>query len=1066
MPLNRRPQIMSSALKTLTAAVASAVLLSSVANAAGLGKLTVLSALGQPLRAEIELTAVSSEEASGLVAKLATPDAYRAANVDFNPALLSLRFAVEQRGGRQFVRISSPQPLNEPFIDLLLELSWNNGRLVREYTFLLDPAELRATQSAQVAPGAPASNARPGRVTGMANVDNAVPAARPQRSARAEETAGAPAAGAAAAASRYRVKAGDTLGHIAGKLKPVDVSLDMMLVALYRANPDAFIGNNMNRLKSGQILSVPGGDSLRGLDAGEAHGTVVAHAADFNAYRSKLAGQVATSAPAREAQAGQSASGRITAKVEERPTAANESQDQLRLSKALPPRASTGGATAEDAVAREKELADAQTRVKELEKNVNDLEKLITVKSQSGAAATQRAPGATTPIVPAAPTVVAQADTQAEHQAETPPKPAPKIKTAPKPATPAAPVETSLADTLMDNILYLGAGAAVLLLAALGISQRRKQKAVAQTVSDTPTILGSAAQPAQAMFAQTGGQSVDTHDSVFNSSFAPSASQLDTNEVDPLAEAELYLAYNFDTQAEDILKEALRNDPHRHPVRLKLLEIYAARKDVRAFETQATELYSLTGGKGDEWAQAAALGHTLDPNNPMYAQGAGGAPVAAGAAGASLAGAGLAAATLADDAGPQSMLSQQLEQAFRKRGDTPEIVEPDSTVDAVTGAPLDTGFKLDSFGLDNDATALPQLADAPQATADAKADAKAEDNLLDFDLGGLSFEPVAASGVDNAVHDDATAVPDLQFDMEPFAPLESQAGTSPAGMPASGTPAVTDGASLDDLAFDMDFGAPATAQPATASVDEDDAFVLDLSRNGPNTDIDMARLAREFELSELGELPPLPAAPATPPVSDLKDPLFDLDAMDFGLSDTSPATPVGAREEPVFDFGSTDLDLTPPAEPAAQQTQASDAAPEAARDPLFDLDMMDFGQPAAPAAPQDDPFALSDVPAIPNPGTPVPRFDMSGLDLDLPASDFAPTEPETPAASITAHDPAGHDPSELTAAQMEMETKLDLAIAYQEIGDKEGARELLDEVIKGGSVEQSSRASAMRAQLA
>ncbi len=129
-----------------------------MANAAGLGKLTVLSALGQPLRAEIELTAVSNDEASHLVAKLASPDAYRAANVEFNPALLSLRFAVEQRGGRQFVRITSPQPLNEPFVDLLLELSWDNGRLVREYTFLLDPAELRTTQSAQVA-AAPA-NAR------------------------------------------------------------------------------------------------------------------------------------------------------------------------------------------------------------------------------------------------------------------------------------------------------------------------------------------------------------------------------------------------------------------------------------------------------------------------------------------------------------------------------------------------------------------------------------------------------------------------------------------------------------------------------------------------------------------------------------------------------------------------------------------------------------------------------------------------------------------------------------------------------------------------------------------
>ena len=123
---------MSLALKTLFGAVASAVLASSAAYAAGLGKLTVLSSLGQPLRAEIELTAVSNEEASGLVAKLAPPDAFRLANIEFNPALLSLRFAVEQRNGRQYIKISSSQPVNEPFVDMLLELSWNSGRLVRD----------------------------------------------------------------------------------------------------------------------------------------------------------------------------------------------------------------------------------------------------------------------------------------------------------------------------------------------------------------------------------------------------------------------------------------------------------------------------------------------------------------------------------------------------------------------------------------------------------------------------------------------------------------------------------------------------------------------------------------------------------------------------------------------------------------------------------------------------------------------------------------------------------------------------------------------------------------------
>ena len=503
-------------------------------------------------------------------------------------------------------------------------------------------------------------------------------------------------------------------------------------------------------------------------------------------------------------------------------------------------------------------------------------------------------------------------------------------------------------------------------------------------------------------------------------------------------------------------------------MRLKLLEIYAVRKDVRAFETQATELYSLTGGKGDEWAQAAALGHTLDPANPMYAHAAGagfggGAAVAAGAVGAAGAAmaAGAAAAALTHDAGPQTMLSQQLEQAFRNR-ETPEIIEPAATVDAETGIPLDTRFDLDSLGLENDATALPQL-----HASDAKADAKADDNLLDFDLGGLSFEPVSTTEPTHGAHADATAVPDLQFDMEPFAPLDPASGTPLATAPATG-------GGTDDLAFDMNFGAPDGASAATPMepVDEDDAFVLDLSKNGPNTDIDMAQLAREFEL------PPLPEGSAnesaTQPANDLQDPLFDLDAMDFGLADTTPAglasvatpaVPAAEREEPVFDFGSTDLELgAPMAAPSQYPGDAGQASTD--KDPLFDLDMMDFGQSVRPATP--------------TPGNPAPQFDMSGLDLDLPAHDLDLTAQPAPGSvdslsngaddvfgNLDSADGAdGTGSAELSAAQMEMETKLDLAIAYQEIGDKEGARELLDEVIKGGNVEQSSRASAMRAQLA
>jgi len=1007
----------SSALKKLTAAVASALVLTSAAHAAGLGKLTVLSALGQPLRAEIELTAVSGDEASGLSAKLASPEAFKAANIDFNPALLSLRFTVEQRGGRQFIRVSSTQPLNEPFVDMLLELSWNNGRLVREYTFLLDPAELRATQSAQVAPSetraAPA--ARP-----QAAAPSTAEAARPQETDRG--TARAPrrseraaAEGDENAASKYRVKPGETLGRIAAQVKPVDVSLDMMLVALYRANPDAFIGNNMNRLKSGRILTVPAGDAVRGTDAAEAHGVVVAHAADFNAYRNKLAGQVGASEPAKAPEAGQGAAGKITAKVEERPTAANEAQDKLRLSKAAPAQPAGKGTTmsTEDRIAKEKELADAQSRVRELERNVSDLEKLATVKNKAGAEA---AKNASTP--PAAPVAQPQAPTAAATHAPAAPTKLPTIKPAVKPA--AAPPEPGLMDFIMNNLPLVGGAAAALLLGGLLVAQRRK-KQVVKTVAE-PSVLGVPTEPAHSMFAETGGQSVDTNNSVFNSSFAPSASQLDTNEVDPVAEADVYIAYGRDAQAEEILKEALRTHPERAPVRLKLLEIYAARKDLRAFETQATELYATTRGQGDEWAQAAALGLSIDPMNPLYATSA--APAAP--------------VHSTEELGQQTMLSKELDDdAFR--ASAAHEADPFATQPA---AAMDFGQHF------ADAMATAQPAPAPVTNAPSPTPVPTEDDhVLDFDLGGLAFEPVeaAAAPAPAAPVAEANDVPDFDFDMSAF---EKPAAPAPA--PAepveaieaveSVEPAVAlDKAGHDplDFAFDMDFAAPAPnpVPELEAHTDHDLLAPTAAPAAVPTAaaDIEMASLAREFDLPDLptelqASLPAEPAASAAP---EARDPLFDLDAMDFGLPETPHAD-----------------------SPASIPTAALD-------DHLFDI-------PATPA-PAEATFAEPDRIVIEPVTEPVvPQFDMGGFDLDLPADGSLPlpevqslSEPEFAAPAADAA-PAGA----LSPAHMEMETKLDLAIAYQEIGDKEGARELLEEVIRGGNPEQAARANSMRATLA
>src|SRR5512137_2763774 len=179
------------------------------ADAAGLGRLTVQSGLGQPLKAELEVTAVGRDEMPTLQVRLAPLSAFRAANLEFNPALSNLRFALEKRAdGTHFVRIASPQPVNEPYIDLMVELTWSTGRVIREYTVLLDPPSLRQ-QAEVVSPAAPVASA-----PAPAPVPAATPAPAPAPVAKAAAT---PAEGS------YTVKSGDTLGKIAAQNKPTSV---------------------------------------------------------------------------------------------------------------------------------------------------------------------------------------------------------------------------------------------------------------------------------------------------------------------------------------------------------------------------------------------------------------------------------------------------------------------------------------------------------------------------------------------------------------------------------------------------------------------------------------------------------------------------------------------------------------------------------------------------------------------------------------------------------------------------------------------------------------------------
>ncbi|MGE0499073.1 MAG: FimV/HubP family polar landmark protein [Ramlibacter sp.] len=659
------------------------------AHALALGRITVQSALGEPLRADIDIPEITPDEAASLKAAVASPDAFRAAGLEYNSVITNLQISLQQRpGGRMFLRLSSDRVVNDPFIDLILEANWASGRIVRDYTMLFDPPNLRplapppatiAQVPAAAAPGPAASPApAPAATRPVAPPPPMAASPQPVRP-QTPRPAAAPAPLPAATASSGReviVKSGDTAGRIATANMPANVSLDQMLVALLRTNPDAFIQGNVNRVKAGAVLEIPTAEQAALVEPSQARQTIVAQARDFNEFRRKLAGSV----PATEvAAANRQASGKVQAKVEDKQPAA-QAPDKLTLSKGA-----VQGKNAVDKIAKDRAAQDAAARVAELNKNIADLSKLGAASSGPGgaaaakpaasapktgvevatgalAAASAPKPAASAPApvaapvpapapapvavaavapasAPAAPAAVAPAASAAAPVAAAPapvaPAPAPVAAPAPapKPAAPKVtappPPEPSLLDELTDNWPIVAGGVGVLaLLLGFGFYRVRQRKKSTQVDS---SFLESRLQP-DSFFGASGGQRIDTNEGgPTGSSMVYSPSQLDAaGDVDPVAEADVYLAYGRDLQAEEILKEALRTTPQRVAIHGKLLEIYSKRRDAKAFEFIASEAFGLTRGEGPDWEHICELGRDLDPANPMYQPG--GQPAPGGAA--------------------------------------------------------------------------------------------------------------------------------------------------------------------------------------------------------------------------------------------------------------------------------------------------------------------------------------------------------------------------------------------------------------------------------------------------
>ena len=725
-----------------------AFLLPCFSMAAGLGELKVMSPLGQPLKAEINLVSMKAGELESLEAHIATPDAFRQAGIEYNPLLADVKLSIATRpDGNPYIKLSSSGVVNDPFLDVLISLSSSSGRIEREYTLLFDPAE--SAKAPAVSP----------------------PVALPERHLEQpkllEKQAEQPKTAAPATPSgKYGpVKKGDTLSGIAMATKPAGVTLEQMLVALYRANGDAFSGNNMNRLDAGTILRIPGSEEIAAIGKGDAEKVVQLQAADWNAYRQKLASFAAE----RKEDLKRSVSGKITAAVEKKPVAP-QAQEVLKLSKGD---ASSPTAAEEARAAQVKTLNDASERILMLEKNIQEMKKLLDLKNKALARAS-------------APLAVVR-----------------------------APAETSLIDDIMANPVLLGAaGGAVLGIAGAAILVlRRRKKSFEQVMPEfsgrekmhpepePPAAKAEEAQPEVAM------------------------------EADPLEEAQLYISYRRYDQAEAILEGVLQSSPGNFDALLLLMKVHAASGEKDKLEVAARKL-QVAEPSHEIWERAMEIGFVADPENPLY----GGAVKAHEAAtpaaieraepesldfdlGIEEAPAETAEAEPAADAGAQEQAGP--EEAGVVDFDLSSMMEaPAETAEAAPEeaageAPEEAGVV--DFDLSSMMEAPAETAEA--ASEEAAGEAPEEAGMVDFDLSAMMEAP--AETAEAASEEAAGEAPEeagmVDFDLSSM--MEAPAETEPAADAGAEGEAGPEEAGMVDFDLSSMLEAPAEAAEEEPAAD-------------------------------------------------------------------------------------------------------------------------------------------------------------------------------------------------------------------------------------------------------
>ncbi len=641
-----------------------AALASGASHAVGVGDISVKSALNQPLEAEIELLGVTARDREQLTVVVAPRDVFDRMGIERSPLVDQLRFQViEKPDGRMVVMVSTPGELQEPFLNFLIEANWPTGRLLREFTVLLDPPKL--TEEKAQTPQAPETQA-PQEIAAALPPPAPAPAPKaeqippppppiveePKESERvtvAPEVVPEAAPIIASSELQYGpVKSKEYLWNIADKMRPKNVHVSQMMLALLRDNPQAFIGNNINRLKEGQVLRVKDTAQMESVGVDEAIAEVERQYQEWLTFRQGRLGRHKATQLAADTKSANAEEGADAPAKKPPAGGVRKSAKGTRLELVTPKnKPTTAQAESERAAARQaaKELdkmrgelnqaasnldrmrsdnKNKKTQLSSLEKQISDMQLLIALKDQELHLLQQRMRDHG----------IDPEEGAFKGREETPlgsldlsvgaDKKAPALdKSAKEKAEPAQPTAKDVAKPAPSSVLtnpwfWLGLGASLVSI-GFGFWWWRGRKDQMQPWSPEADAAPEDTLATTIQKGRTKPIVIDDSAIVVDSAETASSGVVTKHENDPLSEAEVYLTYGRYQKAKEVLRSAIQSDPDRHELKLKLLETFYFAEDHVGFEKQAEELYAALGGRpGPLWDKAVEMGQDLVPDHPLF----------------------------------------------------------------------------------------------------------------------------------------------------------------------------------------------------------------------------------------------------------------------------------------------------------------------------------------------------------------------------------------------------------------------------------------------------------------